>query len=114
DVGGLVQFVRDGEEELAEQEDVEHGVSEEVRQDQRYVGVDQTQRLPEQERRDQRHRVRQHHPGHQQAEDEVTTAPPHPGERERGQTARQQRPDQHPDLDQQRVREVPQERDLGQ
>ena len=88
----ILQLRRQGQEELAQQEDVE-GVAEEGRHDQRQEGVDPSELVEEHEERHHRHRVGQHQRGKQQEEEEVLAGCAQPGKAVGHDGARQQMPD---------------------
>ena len=74
DAGGVGELLGDGEEELAEQEDVEGG-AQELWDDQRLESVDPAQQLEDAEHRDHRHLARQHHRRHDQQEQRLSPPP---------------------------------------
>ena len=96
DPGGVRQLIRDGPEELAQQEDEER-IAQERRDQQGQVGPDPAELAERHVQRDERDLGRQHHRREQDQEDDVASGPSDPGEPVRHEAARHDGPDDRRD-----------------
>src|SRR5687768_3851321 len=101
--GGLFELARDGQEELAQDENEERATAKECRDDQRLERVDPAGDREEDELRDHRHLRRKHHRAEDEQKKRLTKWKPQPRERERGEGGGKCLTDHAKDRDDQRI-----------